>query len=291
MTTTAPAPSPSITSGGHLSFAGILRSEWIKLRSLRSTFWCAIVIVVISIGLTAMISGVLNANVDEASRKLVAQGIANQAVTLPTGFTSLVAAVLGALMITGEFGTGMIRSTFAAVPGRIPALLGKALIVTVFMFVLAAISIVISAFITAGIFGAKGLPVDLGDGQLWLSYLGDALYLAAIGLMSLFIGAIIRNSAGGIAVALGLILVVPLIFNLIAGIVPDAIWASNIGQILPSNAGSRMYAYVPEGVDLPPVVSDDGRLSLDPALGGLVMLAWVAVLGVLAAVLVKRRDA
>jgi len=210
-----------------------------------------------------------------------------QSVTLSSGFTALVAAVLGALMITGEFGTGMIRSTFTAVPKRLPALYGKAIVVVVTMFAISLVSVLVTALIVDGILSARGFTLDLGDGGYWLALAGDAGYLALIGLLSLMIGAIIRNSAGGIATSIGLILVLPTVASLFAALA-KADWAQNVGAFLPSNAGGRMMGYLPQGQAAAPVTA--GQVLLEPWQGLLVMLAWIVVLGVVASVLIRRRD-
>jgi ABC-2 type transport system permease protein len=288
-TTTPTPPRPTLDSlqGAHSSFGGILRSEWIKLRSLRSTFWCAVIILVLTVGFAALLALTLGPR-DGIPKGAALMPYAVQSVTLSTGFTSLVAAVLGALMITGEYGTGMIRSTFAAVPARLPALLGKAVVVTLAMFVIAAVSALAAALVGAGIFAARGSSVDFGDGGYWLALLGDAGYVALIGLLALMIGAIIRNSAGGIATALGLILVLPTVATLFAALA-GATWAQNVGAFLPSNAGSRMMGYLPAGQPAPPAPA--GHLTLEPWQGLLVMLAWIVAAGILAGVLMRRRDA
>jgi ABC-2 type transport system permease protein len=272
MTSTLPAP----------SFGGIIRSEWIKLRSLRSTFWCYLIMVLITIGL-----GLLLASTFSSPDELPAeqqQGIWVQVATLGIGFSQLVVAVLGALVITGEFGTGMIRSTFAAVPTRVPALLAKALVVGVSTFLVGLVSIVATALLTAPLLPGVGIHPDLGDPAAWLSFIGGAGYLALIALLAFSIGTILRNSAGGIATVLGLILVVPTVFQILAG-VTQATWPRNVGTFLPSDAGARMYAY-PDDLPAPLDV-----LVLEPWQGMLVLLAWVVALFSVASVIVRRRDA
>jgi ABC-2 type transport system permease protein len=278
MTALATRPATGVT------FGGVLRSEWIKLVTLRSTIWCYVIIVALTIGL-----GMLLASTFTSDTPLSGEGrqeIWVQAATLSIGFSQLVAAVLGALMITGEYGTGMIRSTLTAVPARLPALVAKALVFGVATFVVSLVSIVATALLTVPVFGARGFAVDLGDGQAWWSLIGGAGYLAIVGILALSIGALIRNSAGGIAASLGLILVVPTIVQIFARIT-KAVWVSNLGTFLPNAAGERMYTYITKVA--PPVAAD--TVVLDPWQGFLVLLAWVVVLFVIASVLLKRRDA
>jgi ABC-2 type transport system permease protein len=283
-TTDRPAPTTHVATHG-VTFRGLLRSEWIKLRSLRSTFWCAVIIVVLSLGLAALAASTLKS--DPMPRGATLMSFAVRSVTLSSGFTSLVAAVLGALVITGEFGTGMIRSTFTAAPRRVPALVAKAIVVTIVVFVIAAISAVLAGMFAAAVFGARGLSVDLSDGGYWLALLGDAGYLALIALLSFAIGALIRNSAGGIATALGLILVLPTVAGLFA-VLAKATWAQNVSAFLPSDAGSRMMTYLPPDQPAAPVPA--GQIVLEPWQGLLVLLAWIVLLGAAAIVVIRRRD-
>jgi len=112
-----------------LTFGGILRSEWIKLRSLRSTIWCYSILVAITFGLGLLFAAALTSQADGMPLNHDAQqAFVVQVATLSISLSQLVVVVLGALVITGEYGTGMIRSTFAAVPSRVPAVVAKALV-------------------------------------------------------------------------------------------------------------------------------------------------------------------
>lgn len=284
MTTTTAPSLPGV------SFGGILVSEWIKLRSLRSTVWCYIIVIVISIGLAPLVAWAFAQSIGaEASGALDAetsQALASQAVTASIGFSQLVVSVLGALVITGEYGTGMIRSTFSAVPKRLPALFGKATVFALATFLVGFVALTISLLVAVPVLASGDITVDLADGSLWLTIVGAAAYLALIGLFSLAIGALIRNSAGGIAAALGAILVLPTIISIFTAITM-AEWVANLSNLLPSNAGSRMYAYPVEAIQDPFMVGTP----LEPWQGALVLLVWIAALFVLASVLLKRRDA
>lgn len=278
-----------------VTFGGILHSEWIKLITLRSTVWCYVILVALTIGLGVLVA----ASVPSAADLGAAPGDATQstwllATTLGVNFGQLVIAVLGALVITGEFGTGMIRSTFAAVPSRLPALFGKTLVFAGMTFVLSFASLVVTALLVAPLLSSKGAEVDLADGNVWVGLAGAAGYLTLIGVLSLAIGTIIRHSAGGIAAALGLLLVLPTVLQIFAALTRTQ-WAADAGALLPSSAGGRMFAYpvettpLPPGAELPPDVIVP--LELEPWQGLLVLLAWVAVAFVGGAILLRRRDA
>ena len=273
-----------------LSFAGIVRSEWIKLRSLRSTFWCYLIVIVLTIGLAALVASAIPT--DGAVGRPGAAPAAPvppdatwlTVSTIGVAFGQLVVAVLGALVITGEYGTGMIRSTFTAVPRRLPALAAKALVFGVVTFVLTLAALVAGALLAAPILDGRGIHPDLGDSSVWWALVGGAAYLTLLGLLAMAIGLIIRASAGAIATALGLVLVVPIIFNLLASLT-KADWVQNVSAFLPSAAGGRAYAFQATGG------VTDGIVTLGGGQGLLVLAAWFVVAAVVGAVMVKRRDA
>ena len=282
MTTTTSTLQAHERSG--LSFGGILNSEWIKLRTLRSTAWCYTIVILASFGLGLLLAAWIGPI--QAATGGSDPGLAVQVATAGIGFTQLVVSVLGALVITGEYGTGMIRSTLTAVPTRVPALLAKALIFGLVTFCVAIVSIAGTALITAPLLSGSGIDFEFGNGRYILSLVGGAGFLALIGLIALTLGAIIRNSAGGIAAALGLTLVLPNIVDLFTGMTGEA-WLANVRAFLPTSAGERMTAY--ETSRLAPAMRD--VIVLDPLQGTLVLVAWVVVLFAVAAVLLKRRDA
>jgi ABC-2 type transport system permease protein len=286
MTTIDARPSSSYS----LSFGGILRSEWIKLRTVRSTSWCYLIIVVLTIGLGCLVAASIPATAISAGAgadvRTAQQAFWLQMTTLGLSFGELVSAVLGTLVITGEYGTGMIRSTITAVPARVPALIAKAIVFGVTTFVVGLVSLVATVLLTAPLLAAKGLHPDLGDAAVWGAIVGGAGFLALIGMLSLSIGAIIRNSAGGIAISLGLILVLPIVLSIFA-LVTQADWTRNLETFMPAAAGGRMYAYVTGATPgLPP-----GTIVLEPWQGFLVLVGWVVVLFIGASALFKRRDA
>jgi len=283
-----------------LGFAGLLRSEWIKLRTLRSTVWCYAIIVLLTVGFGMLLALTLNHSAPPAAggadpalqTGLLEQErmIAVQVATIGVNFTQLIAAVLGVLVISGEYGTGMIRSTMTAAPGRIGAYAAKALVLGVTTLVVAVVSVALTALATAPILGAKGVDVQFGEASVLLPLLGGAGYLALVAVLAFGIGAIVRNTAGGLAVALGLVLVLPIVMQIIYGTTQGA-WAYNVSALLPSSAGGRIFAY--DGSTQQTIAesnADHGLLTLTPGQGLVVLLAWVAVSLVVGAILTKRRD-
>ena len=289
MSATVAAPARE-THPIRLTFGGVLRSEWIKLWTLRSTFWCCLIVIVLGIGV-----GLLLATVQPPARAGVPavpdpttaqqQATALRDATVGTGIGQLVLSVLGVLVISGEYGTGMIRSTFAAEPRRLPTLLAKAIVLAVSAFVVGLVTVFATAAIIFPLLPGIHVHPDWGDSKLVLGMLGAAVYLTVISLIAFSIGAIIRNTAGGIAAAIGLILVLPTILQIIAG-TTGATWAANLVAFAPTSAGAKLYAYTSTSA-----TSSTGVVTLDALQGALVVVAWFVVLAVVAAVLLKRRDA
>lgn len=274
-----------------LRFSGIVRSEWIKLRSLRSTVWCFGLIVLLTIGFGALLALTFTHSgpaltADQSNAVMV------QVATLGVNFTQLIVAVLGALVITGEYSTGMIRSTFAAVPGRIGAYIGKAVVLAVSTFVIGLVSIVATAFVAIPLLAGKGIDPALSDWSVLLPLIGGAGYLTLIALLAFTFGTMVRSSAGAIASILGLLLVVPAVLRIIANLT-QAVWIQNVAAFLPSEAGGKIFAYQDSVAGSPTqsATHTAGLVDLTSWEGLAVLVGWVLVFGVLAAVLVKRRDA
>jgi ABC-2 type transport system permease protein len=273
-----------------LTFGGVLKSEFIKLFTLRSTFWCCVIVVLLAVGvglLLATVTPPARAGVPAAPdpTTLQQQVTAVRDATVGTGIGQLVLSVLGVLVISGEYGTGMIRSTFAAEPKRLPTLFAKAIVLGISTFVVGLVTVFGTAAIIFPLLPGIHVHPDWSDSKLLLALFGAAGYLAVVSLIAFSIGAIIRNTAGGVAAAIGLILVAPTILEIVAA-TTGAAWAQNLVAFAPTNAGGKLYAYVSSSPS-----TTDGVVSLDAHQGGLVLLAWFVVLFVVAAVLLKRRDA
>ena len=260
-----------------LSAPGIVNSEWIKLRTVRSTVWSYVIIVLASFGIAALASGTGGYG-DLALPAEQQNSLLLQSSTLGIYFGQLVVGVLGVLVISGEYSTGMIRSTLTAVPKRLPALAAKALVLFVTTVIVGLVASFGSFAIATALLGAQGVSPDFSDGTLIANLALSAVYLGLAAVFALGVGTILRSSAGGIAATLGAILLLPTIFQLIAGIT-QAQWAADVLPYLIANAGVGIYT---------PNTSGAG---LDQVQNLLVVLVWVAVSLIGGAVLLKRRDA
>jgi ABC-2 type transport system permease protein len=272
------------TRATSLSFGGILVSELIKLWTLRSTVWCCAIVLALAFGvgfLAAVTIGSGQSTIPDATQ----QSLAVSAATIGILFSQLVLSVLGVLVVSGEYATGMIRSTLTAVPKRIPALLGKAIVLAVTAFAIGLVTTYGSALLGLPFLSNSGIHTNFADPKVNLALLGGAAYLALVALLSFGIGAIIRSSAGGIAASLGVLLVLPVVLQILSNLA-GATWVQNIAGFLPTNAGGHLYAY---SSDVSTTTA--GVISLNATSGGLVLVAWAVVAIVVAALLLRRRDA
>src|SRR5665811_147746 len=228
--TATPSQANPATGDIRLSFPRIVRSEWIKFRTLRSTVWTLGITVFLMVGIVTLFSAVVASQ--ETGHD--ARGSSIFVFTLAADLAQLAVVVLGVLVITGEYSTGMIRSTLAAVPRRLPALWAKGAVLAVSIFVLSTVAVAISLAVMQLILGAKGLAPDLGDSDTVRILVGTPLYLSAIALLAFAIGAILRHSAGALATVLGLLLVIETLFQ-----IP---WKplQHISPFLPGTAGSKI---------------------------------------------------
>ena len=287
-TQTASTPAPARRrDGSGLSFGRILHSEWIKVTTVPSTVILLAITLVVMVGISALFAWQIAISVEfltDASPEMQAQmgttldEIRRQAVLAPSSgyiFGQLLIASLAVVLIASEWGTGMIRSTMVAVPTRIPALLAKNLVIALIAFVLGAGAALISYFVDQPILSAQNLDFALSDAGALRNIVNTGTYLALIAVISMSIGTLLRNTAGGVVTAIGLFFVLPVIVvNLIQGL---ADWIPKAARFLPSNAGDRMFA-------------DPATDLLTPLEGGLVMAAWAAVLLIASLVVAKRRD-
>jgi ABC-2 type transport system permease protein len=273
--TSPPAGAP--TDDVRLTFPRIVRSEWIKFRSLRSTVWTLAITLLVMVGLAAAFSAIL---ANQGAGSDAPNSISVFAIA--ASMASLSVLVLGVLVITGEYSTGMIRSTLAAVPQRLPALWAKGIVLAVSIFLVSMLAVALSLGVMQLFLGAKRLTPDLADAETVRILVGVPLYLSALALLAFGIGALLRHSAGALATVLGLLLVVENLF-----LIP---WRplQYVSPFLPGTAGSKIL--MPQSdIDL----TSQGAVGavLGPWQGYAVLLAWVAVLLTTAAVLLKRRNA
>jgi hypothetical protein len=266
---------PHLASRGRVTQARVVVSEWTKLISLRSTRWSLAVAVLLTVAFPVLFATVTSSHWGSMSPHERANRHPLDIALAGVNVSQLAIAVLGVLVITGEYSTGMIRSTLLAVPRRLPVLWAKVAVYAAVSLALAAPSVVVAFFASQAILDRHHiLQIPFSQAGVARSVLGGAVYLVLVGIFALAIGAIIRNTAGGIALFAGIFFVIPPLMN----ILPSS-WNNAISQYLPSEAGRQLFAL------------RHASHTLTPAAGGLVFAAYCAVAVAVAAILLVRRDA
>jgi ABC-2 type transport system permease protein len=274
---TLTAPRPAL-AGAKVTFPRVVRSEWIKFTSLRSTGWSLALILLIGVGFAAILAATIDMVDGVPDDGASAQTVTLSVITIGFTMGQLVAAVLGALSLGGEYATGMVRSTFAAVPRRLPVLWAKAVVLFATVSVVGAVTAFASWAATYGMLDAKGLASPL-DGDLALALVGGSVYLGLVAVFALGVAAAVRSSAGSIAFALGILLVLPTLVMVLGSAVE---WVADVQPYLLSNAGDDMFSIAPaEGVE-------EGSLALPVAT--LVATAWTAASLAVGALVLRGRD-
>jgi ABC-2 type transport system permease protein len=273
---TAPVPAPS-HDGGDVAVKAVtqrlvLRSEWVKMRSLRSTTLTLAAAVGLMTGAGWMV-GALTSHYWSTLRpdELLAFSAVDRTL-IGFNLAQLAVGVLGVLLVTGEYATGMIRATFGAVPRRLPVLWAKASLYAGVTFALMLVAALVGFLGGQLLLGSHGTTLS-APGALQ-GVVGVAVYLMLIGVFAVALGFVLRSTAGGVASLFGLLMVLPGL-----GLLLPSSWQQHLLPYLPSNAGMSMISTHP------------AASSLSASGGLLVLLTWVAAALAVAAVLVTTRDA
>ena len=261
---------PAYRGRQRLTQGRIVHSEWTKLRSLASTIWCLLATVVLVAGIGVAYATLRVARPPADPSTFDATSVSLAGVQL----AQFAIGVLGVLFFTGEYATGSIRVSLAAVPRRLPILWGKAIAFGLSTVVVCVPAVLTSFVAGQSILSTKHLDTRLGDPGVIRAVLGSALFLVAVGLLGLGLGSLIRNTAGGISALFGL-LFAP---QLVLGLLPDSV----------SDSAYR-YLPTPAGAAVSKVHHDP--LSLTPWTGFALFCLYAATVVALAAWQLRRRDA
>jgi len=239
----------------------VLSSEWVKLWSLRST-WITLglgLLFLVAFGLIASNrykSGINSGHIDRDFADSTAVSLS----LFGTNFAQLALGVLGVLVTAGEYSTGMIRSTLAAVPRRLPVLWSKATVYGLVALAVGTLGAFVAFLVGSGIVSGTPAAMSLSHAGVARSLLGSGLYLGLVGVIGTALGALLRSVAGGISVLVATLLLLPGLISLL----PSS-WQDNISPYLPSSAGESMFALTHDAT------------TLSPTSGLLVFLAWTVV--------------
>ena len=275
-TTQLPGSSgPALRSApsGRAGFTGALRSEFTKIRSVRSTYWTLVTLVVVTIGIgTLACVGAFSRGADhgplfDATQRSLAGLILGQ----------LIIVVLGALTVTSEYSTGMIRTSLTVQPRRGTLLAAKGVIFFLVSLVTGLVASFVSFFIGQAILSSKHLGVSLGDPNVLRAVVGGALFLAVCGMLAFGLGTLLRHTAGAITASIGLLFVLFVLINFL----PSS-WQNHVDKWIPFNAGSQIWSTIPVHGD-PPMFS--------PWTGFAVFTGYAVIAIVAGAVAFRKRDA
>ncbi|MCZ2849679.1 ABC transporter permease [Modestobacter sp. VKM Ac-2978] len=256
----------------HPSFAHTVRAEWIKLRSLRSTWYTLAGLVVVGLGITWLATG--------SAAEVYAGATADGEAWDPTNLSltsyliaQLIIGVLGILVVTSEYATGLIQTTLAATPNRSRLLAGKLVVSTAVAVVAGQLLMFAIFFLGQLVIGGQDVPnASIGDPGVLSAVVGGGLYLAAIALLAVGLGTILRATAGALATLVGIIFLVPAM----AALFPS--WLQGLVDFWPSQGAAAVMATVP--------VPDQPHPWLN--LGGMFLGVLAVLVG--AFVVFRRRD-
>jgi hypothetical protein len=249
----------------------VIRSEWIKLRSVRSTVatlgFTAVAVAAVGVLVSMLSSGAAMASQGEGVDDAAGNSLFGVMIA------QLVLGVLGALLITSEYSTGLIRSTLTAVPKRLPVLWAKVVVVAAVTLATMVAAVSVAFFVGQALYGGAGVGASLADPGVPRALLGAAVFPTAIAVMGLALGVLVRHTPMAVGILVGTLFVAPVLLESLGGF-----WAE-VSSYLPSEAGEAMIT----------LVEDPAQLS--PLAGFGVMVGWVGALLAGAAITLKRRDA
>ena len=261
-TMTTAAPAVGAVPRGRAGFLGAMRSEFTKIRSVRSTYWTLLALVVASIGIGALFSWGqtqrlaslktgLTLNGRALSHAQAAALVAQRAAEIRSTAVSvslfglligqLIIVVLGALVITSEYSTGMIRTSLTTMPRRGTVYAAKAVVFSLVALVVGLVTSFVAFFIGQAILSTQSVSTSLGEPNVLRSVIGGGLFLAVTGLLSFGLGAILRHTAGAISAGIGLMFVLMILTNFLPG--PPSGWfgQADIDKWIPFFAGSHIW--------------------------------------------------
>jgi ABC-2 type transport system permease protein len=257
---------------GRVTQARVALSEWTKLRSVRSTRWSFLTAFLLTIGIGALTCAVVGHHYANMSERDKLDFHPLEVNLVGVQLAQLALGVLGVLVITAEYSTGMIRASFTAVPKRLPVLWAKAGVFGAVTFALMLPAVLVAFFVGQAILGRHNIDVGFTGPHVIRVLVGAALYLTVVGLFGLGLGAIVRNTAGGISAFAAIMFVLPPLMN----VLPSS-WNRAASPYLPLQAGQA-------------ILSTTSGDHLSPWLGLLLLAGYAAAAIAVAAVLLVRRD-
>ncbi|NSC23949.1 ABC transporter permease [Streptomyces albus subsp. chlorinus] len=250
----------------------VLKSEWTKVRSVRSTVWTLAAALLVSIGLGALICAVTASTFDDMSTADRRTFDATYTSFAGMGLGQLAMIAFGVLVVSAEYSTGMIRNSLAAVPQRATFMWCKVLVAGPLVLVVGMLTSFGAFFLGQALLGSHG--VGIGETGVLRAVVGGGLYMTLIALFAIGITFVLRSPLLAFAILMPW-------FFLVSNILGSVEATKKIGQYLPDQAGTTVMSVVPETLDRP----------YGPWEGLLIMAAWTAAALVAGLVVLKKRDA
>jgi ABC-type transport system involved in multi-copper enzyme maturation permease subunit len=261
-------PGPAVA--GPVSQVRVVRSEWVKLRALRSTWSCMLIAVLLIVGVGAVFAGGEPYRVSASHPAAYAVSVSLYGILV----AQLVIGALGVLVFSGEYGTGMIRASLAVVPSRLPVLWAKLIVLAGLLLPVTLLAALADFFVATAIQSARGASaISLADPGVLRTVLGASLYLSVAAVIGLALGALLRKTAAGLSAFAAVFFVGPIVVPHL----PHAV--AGIAPYLPSSAGGALWGQ--------PLAAHP----LSPWTGFAVLCGYAVVLIGLAAWRLRRRDA
>lgn len=260
---------------GRYGLGGILGSEWTKLVTVRSTVWALVATAVAGVGIGALVTSAQAARF--ATRSRLAQLAFDPTRSSLAGMllAQLAIGVLAVLLVSAEYGTGTVRSTFAAVPRRLYVLVAKAALFAAVAFVIGEVVSFVAFLIGQHILAGRAPTASLSDPTVVRAVVSGGLYLTALGLFALGLASVIRHTAGSISAFVGSLFVLPII----ADVLPSS-FAADVDRYLPADIGTVMLSANYHGSD-----------PFGPWVSFAILCGYAAAALVAGGVLLVRRDA
>jgi ABC-2 type transport system permease protein len=275
MTTITPTPALNkALPKGRYSLVDLMRSEWTKLQSVRSTKWTLGLTVVIGLAVSAIAAIETTSHWNSPGSNHF--GFDPTSLSLTGVFVAqLIIGVLGVMVMSAEYTTGTIRATFSAAPRRTDVLIAKTVVFGSVALVVAMVTSFLSFFIGQALLTSPAIHATLSTPNALREIVGTGVYLAIVGLFAMALATIIRHTAGSISAFVGILLVLPNVLE----VLPNSVYNA-IDKFLPSRIGAAVLQIGPSRQD-----------SFSPWVGLLIMLVYTVVLLVIGGVLTQRRDA
>ena len=273
--TTETETTPRALPSGHYSFFDLVKSEWTKIRTVRSTMWTIAVTIVLGIGVGALVTAETRAHWSSVNPGQHLSFDPTQVSLIGLLIAQFSIGVLGVLVISAEYSTGTIRATFSAVPKRSRVYAAKIVVFGVLSFVVAELTSFVAFFLGQFLLSSPATHATLSSPGAFRAVFGGGLFVCVLGLIAMGMGTIIRHTAGAISAFVGMLLILPLII-----------------QVLPYQLSVDLRRFLPDRIGAHIITTKGHEFnSFAPWTGMLILSLYAVGMLVIGLALLERRDA